>query len=590
MTAFLFGFWALGICQEPSLLDLEPLTITKSQVHLQHPCTVKSKTIETLEGSSFIEYLRLTPLDLQSRSLKSGVQTDFSLRGSNFQGVLMLLNGQRINDPQTAHHNADIPLTKEDIEKIEVLPGVSSSIFGPDAIGGAVNFILKKPKGRKIVLETSGGQHQAVNELFSYQDKIGPLGLRASWENQKSDGFSQDTDFEKRTSSVGSTLEIPDGEWDLDFGYQEKEFGAFDFYTPGLGYPSKEWTRTYLLNTGLNLDKGGLTIKPNFLWRRHYDKFMLDKTNVRSRYLNYHRTDVFTPNIYFQKQTGWLGSVGLGLEYGQEQIRSTNLGKHNRPHKSIFMDESKDLNDKFSWGMSLRFDDFAGFPEVYTGSTSFKYKVSPQDSFNLGVSRSMRVPSFTELYYNDPTTLGNADISAEKSLNYQAGFEHGQEKLSWGLTFFLRREKDFIDWVKHSFSQARWQVENITEDEVFGSESYIRFKFNDYLSLDSFYTYINKYAEGQGLTYKYGPNYIRHLSNTALSFHLPFGEQSVEFVYKQKPHRPGWFLLNARLSLQFHKNAQIFLDAANLTDKKYQEIEGIPQPGRWLEAGLRLEW
>jgi len=571
-------------------LDLERIIITKNKIHLLNAYSVESTDIKNLSSSSPFEALIFSPLDLQSRSLKGLMQADFSLRGSNFQGVSFLIDGQRINDPQTAHHNSDIPLTKEDIERIEVIPGASPSLFIPDAIAGAVNLVLKKPKDKKLILETSFGQYQTRSSLFSISDKIEDFRARLSVENQESDGFRQDTDFKKITAALDSILDIPCGEFDFNLGYQEKEFGAYDFYTPGLGYPSKEWTKTYLLNTGFNLGYEGFFIRPNFLWRRHYDKFMLDKTQVRSRYLNHHRTDLSTPGIYFQKETGILGKFGLGLEYGEERINSTSLGKHNRKHKSISIDDSKDLNDKLSCGLSLRTDDIDGFNWIYMGSVGFRYRLSEENSVYFAVSRSTRTPSFTELYYNDPTTVGDPNLSAEKAINSQISYDYKKENLSAGITFFLRAEKDMIDWVKQTASQAKWKAQSLAEAEVFGIESCFKRKVNKYLTLNSNYTYINKRIDNNGYLYKYGPNYIKHLFNAIVGLDLPFGVQTITLTCKKKSARDEWLLLHARLSYDLNKTSQIFLTITNFLNVEYQDIEGIPQPGRCIEAGLRFEW
>ncbi|MBL7131614.1 MAG: TonB-dependent receptor [Candidatus Omnitrophica bacterium] len=609
LLLFLTGFTGihLAFSDQEFPLDLEPILITKSNIHLLKPYSLESDFLKSLPFSSWTEALTFTPLDLQSRALKTGIQTDFSLRGSTFQGVLVLIDGQRTNDPQTAHHNCNLPLTREDINRIEVIPGLSSSLFGPDAIGGAINIIVKRPQEKKRILDISFGSHQTKSVIFSITEKRDNLGLRLSLERQESDGFYYDTDFKKFTTAINSSLDIPDGEFNVSLGYQEKEFGAYDFYTPGRGYASKEWTKTFLLNTGFNLQNRGLIIKPNFLWRRHDDKFMLDKTQVRSTYLNHHRTDVYTSNIYFQKENKNLGRVGLGLEYGEERISSTNLGKHNRNHKSLFIDDSKDLTSRLSLGLSARADEYQGFNWAYVGSLNFRYKVGDENLLHFGVSKSIRVPSFTELYYNDPTTIGDSGLSTEESYNFELGLDYKKEKISSGTTFFLRQEEDFIDWVKRSSTQAKWEAKNITEAEVFGIESYLRLEISQNLILDSNYTYIDKRIDDQGHVYKYGPNYIRHLVNTIFTFNLPFGVQTIGLTYKKKPNRNGWPLLNtcfsynlyparkklpnrAMLSNGVNKNSQIFLRITNLLNIEYQEIEGIPQPGRWVEAGVRLEW
>ncbi|RKY30018.1 MAG: hypothetical protein DRP74_07800 [Candidatus Omnitrophota bacterium] len=585
----LFFNYTLALANDSPALELEPIIVIKSNPHIADYYSLDSHDSD-YPGNSILEILDLLPLDLQSRSPKKSLQSDFSLRGSTYQGVSLLLGNARINDPQTAHHNCDIPVTAEDIEKIEIIPGASSSLFGPDAIGGAVNIQIKKPRVDKTIFELSGGSHKTNSGIFSLTRKIDNWGFRISSESESSDGFYYDTDFKKLVNRLDSSLEFANGEFNLGFGYQEKEFGAYDFYTPGLGYPSKEWTKTYLLNSGLVLENEDFIFKPGFLWRSHYDKFMLDKTQSRSTYLNHHHTDIYTPSLYLQKDIEILGKVGLGLEYGEESINSTNLGKHGRRHKSIFIVQDKDLNSKSALRLSFRCDDFRGFECLYTGASNLRFDCSESHSLNFGIGNNVRIPSFTELYYNDPTTQGNESLSEEKALNYQLGYGYKKEGLTSGIVFFLRQEKDMLDWVKADPSQAKWQIENIKETEVKGIETYLKFSLDSNFSWDVYYTYINKRIIGQDYLYKYGPSYMRHLVSNRFQLDLPFGRQVITAIYKKRPARRGWFLLDTYFNCRVHKNAQLFLNITNILNVEYQEIEGIPQPGRWIEAGFRLEW
>ncbi|MCX5668721.1 MAG: TonB-dependent receptor [Candidatus Omnitrophica bacterium] len=572
---------------DDKLQDLEPLVITKQKQFLLNTYAVDPDQSSAFNYQSNLEDLSAMPVDLQSRSLSSGIQADFSLRGSTFQQVLILLNGQKINDPQTAHHNSDIPFTKEDIKKIEVIPGASSSLFGPDAIGGAINFALAVPRERKIAWEFAAGNNRNGYGLFSLRDRFKDLGFRFSVEDAQSKGFRYDTDYKKFTTSLGAYLDLPDdGVWENNFGYQEKAFGAYDFYTPGAGYPSREWTKTYLINSGLSLNNDGLLIKPNFLWRRHYDKFQLKET-VAS--FNNHHTDMLVPSIYFQRDMGLFGKTGLGLEWGQEMIISSNMGKHTRDHKSIFLDDSVGVGSKWEIGFSLRMDDFSDFNMEYTGSLSVKFKLTNAAALNFGVSRNIRAPSFTELYYSDSTTIGNVDLAAENTWNYQAGFEYKDEGFSSGLAIFLRQEKEMIDWVKSDSTQP-WQARNFTRDNVFGVEYSLRKKINRILSFDAHYTYTDKSIDNQGYLYKYGANYAQHLVNTVFNFDLPFGRQEIGFNYKKRPARNGWLLMNAGLNYNLNKNSKIFLNLTNILNVEYQDIAGIPQAGRYVETGVRFGW
>lgn len=567
-------------------LDLETLVIAKKRQFLLNTYSISPNQSKVFNYETDLENLMYLPVDLQSRSLRSAVQTDFSLRGSSFSQVLILLNGSRINDPQTAHHNADIPFTKEDIESIDVIPHASSSLFGPDAIGGAINFKLKEAGAKEMILESALGSMRNGYGLISVSDKFRDLGFRVSIEDAQSAGFRYDTDFKKFTTSFSASLALAAGSWDTNFGYQEKEFGAYDFYTPGLGYPSWEKTRTYLAASALTLKDDGFLIKPSFLWRRHFDKFALIRTAAS---FNDHRTDSYTPGLYLQKEATVLGNLGLGLEWNQERITSTNLGRHNRDRSSIFLDDSFKAAPWLDLGFSLRMDDFSDFDRVYTGSASAKFRLTDKTALSLGVSRNMRIPSFTELYYSDQTTVGNNDLAPEKAWNYQAGIEYKQGSFSSAFVLFLRHERQMIDWVRPDSGQ-KWQARNFTRDNVFGAEYSIHKEINSLLSLDANYTYTDKIIDNQGFLYKYGANYARHLVNTVFNFDLPFGRQEVGFSYKQRPQRRGWLLVNVGFNYEFNKKLKIFLNSTNILNVEYQDIAGVPQPGRYAEAGLRVEW
>lgn len=146
-----------------------------------------------------------------------------------------------------------------------------------------------------------------------------------------------------------------------------------------------------------------------------------------------------------------------------------------------------------------------------------------------------------------------------------------------------------IDWVRPDSTQP-WQARNFTRDNVFGFEYALHKKINRLLSCDANYTYTDKAINSQGYLYKYGPNYARHLVNTVFNLDLPFGQQEIGFNYKKQPGRRGWLLLNAGLSYNLNKNSKLFLSSTNILNVEYQDIEGIPQPGRYIQAGLRLAW
>lgn len=572
-----------------SAAELEPIVVKKKGAVSRYAFDAESAA--SLPASSLTGVLSFLPVDLAARSPLGGVQSDFSIRASSFEGVAILLDGHRLNDPQTGHHSLDLPLTMEDIERIEAVPGAPSSFFGPGTTGGAIKFVSKKPQGRSAVIESGIGSYGTVSELFSVTQSAGNLGVRFSTEGVRSRGFTEDTDSRKFTSTLYSSLDIPGcGAYDLNFGYQDKEFGAHDFYTPASGYLSREWTETLLLQTGLQLEKEGFSIKPDFFWRRHFDKFMLDKTQARSRYLNHHRTDTCAQRIYLAKDAGARGKAGLGAEYGEELLASTNLGKAARSHKGLFVDAGKEFGERFAVKASLRGDEYEGVGTEYTWALALRRHFSAASALVIGASRNIRIPTFTELYYNDPTTAGDEGLRAEASFNYEAGYEYAAAGTEAGLTFFFRQEEGVIDWVKASPSQAKWRASNIGDAMALGAESYAKLKLGSMFSLDGTYSYTRRRPEQGGYAYKYGFNYGGHLVSVALARKGARSLQGAGVRYEKKPGRDGWLLFSLRLEYVLNKQARLFVVAENALNSEYQEIEGIAEPGRFVESGLRLEW
>jgi len=353
---------------------------------------------------------------------------------------------------------------------------------------------------------------------------------------------------------------------------------------------SKEATRTYLLNTSLEIKNSKVSLIPAFLWRRHYDKFILDKTQLRSNYLNHHHTDIYTPTFVLKGEEGFFRDVSGGAEWGIESISSTNLGKHARYHESLFIDAGKSLLDDFNLDMSFRTDYFEGTEIFYTGSSRLSLNLNKTESVSIGVSRNIRMPTFTELYYSDPVTSGNTALSAEKSLNYELEHEFNDATFVLKQAIFLRSQQDKIDYVKASPQQSKWQAQNIDSYDILGAELFLSRKLNKLFSVNATYTFCDQIDSGGKYIYKYGPNFSRHIFSGVLNLKTPLCTQATEIIYKKKPGRSGWLVANLAFSRKLGKNFNAFIKITNIFNTEYQEIEGIAQPGRWAEAGVRLEW
>lgn len=574
---------------EDNFLSLDKIIVYKTEPYSFGEIRVLTDSqIKDLPIRSVPEAFKYLGIDLQSRGAQ-GVQSDFSLRGSTFQQVLILLNGMRINDSQTAHHNSDLPVNLEDIERIEVYPGNLNTSFGLDNFAGSINIVTKKPKENKSNLVVGGGQDGTSMESFSYENKKGNLANQVSIANKETNGFQYDTDARMVTVSSHHFYDLDCGSVKLDLGYDEKEFGAYDFYTPGKGYPSKEWTKTEFIGLNAELNKDKFVFIPKLYWRRHYDKFMLDITRPALS-LNHHRTDTLTQQFSTFFPTEFFGKFLLGEEIGEEKINSTNLGKYARQHYSIYLQNEKRFFDNLTLSLGNRYDHFDDFNSSFSPLFLLTYKIS-DSQLHLSASQAIRIPSFTELYYNDPTTEGDRDLSAEESINYETGLLHNfKNNNQLGLNLFARQEKDLIEWAKTSPSDTKWKVRNIGQAQVLGLDFYG--KMNLIKPDISFkYTYINRQInEEGGYLPKYGPISLKHSLNVAFDFNFLSSQQRIDFFFKKRPARRGWLLNDLRLSKNVVKDIELFLDINNLLNVEYEEVVGIPQPGRWIQAGFKLQW
>ncbi|MDD5255152.1 MAG: TonB-dependent receptor plug domain-containing protein, partial [Candidatus Omnitrophica bacterium] len=386
-------------------VGLEPIVVVRD-AGLKENYLVDRQGLDVFSPAGVIESLRYAPVDIQRRG-DEGAQADFSLRASSFEGVLLLVDGHRANDPQSGHFNCDLPLTKEDIQAIEVMPGARSPLAGSGATGGSLAITTKKPDVTGMVFESRIGLHQSHTQLASITRSNKDMGVRFSLESKEKDGFRDDTDLRSLTATSAWSLELPGQHYGVNAGYQEKEFGAYDFYTPGRGYPSREWTKTIFLSGDAGFELEHIEVKPGFSWRRHFDKFMLDKSGQRSLYLNHHRTDTYVPGLRLQARPGFLDTLGVGTEYTAERIHSTQLGAHARSRSSFYLDAARSLGNAVSLEGAVRLDDGTRPADSLMYSLKGHWKVWEGFYVRSALSSHIRLPSFTELYYGDPTTRGN---------------------------------------------------------------------------------------------------------------------------------------------------------------------------------------
>ena len=211
------------------------------------------------------------------------------------------------------------------------------------------------------------------------------------------------------------------------------------------------------------------------------------------------------------------------------------------------------------------------------------------------LGRSFRVPTYTELYYNTAANKGNPALSPEKSWSYEVGLDWTRQSFSWGATLFRREGDNLIDWVRATSSDP-WETKNINAVETNGLE--ISYTLNprqwnksspfSHISLG--YTCLDADRDESSLQSKYVMNYLEHQVSCTVNHSLPAKIRQVwKLNYAKRVNGNSYFLLATRLVKKFG-DSEIFIDGTNLFNTSYEEVGGVPMPGRWIKVGIKIEF
>ena len=532
----------------------------------------------------WVDYLQLDPsIDLQERA-PDGVQADLTIRGSTFEQTLVLLNGLRMDDVQTSHHDLDLPLPTGAIARIEVLPGAGSMLYGSDAMAGTVNFITGPPQYSQAQAGAAIGNFGTNQETFSAGFVASRLDEELDVARDFSTGFMPDRDYRSLTIFSNSGAQTELGRSLIMLGLGDKPFGANDFYGD---YP--EWERTKSWFAGLKQDLGKKT-EFDFGYRRHTDEFILERDDP-SVYENNHIDQSWQGAVRRTEQLGQNTSLFYGGEGFYESIHSNNLGDHWRTHSAGYIDYDVRALRRFSFSVGAREEVFdtngSKFSPYLTGGVWLK----PGWKLKASASRAFRLPSYTDLYYKDPVNVSNPNLLPETSWGYEGGLlwdQGGRYKAE--VTVFERRDKNDIDWVAFSSSPVStsnpYQAENIARLNFTGVEASLGVRVQRQ-QINVAYTGVYS-AEGPlpGRTSEYAFNYPSNDAVVRWHGTLPgkVVARSRIGVVKRYASDP-YALWDASVGREF-KMVDAHLAFSNLANTGYQEIPGVAMPGRSVIFGM----
>jgi len=518
-----------------------------------------------------------------------GAQTDVTLRGGSFAQTLVLLNGFRINDSQAAHHNLDLPVPLEAMDSIQVLHGAGSTLHGVDALSGAVDFLTAAPHANLLQLNAGFGSFGA-NEQSLLADLLHKRwSSRITGSHNLSTGFTADRDYRNQTASnedwIGSRL----GLTDLLLAASDRSFGANQFYG---NYPS--WERTKGFFAGIRQELGTHS-QAAFGYRRHSDEFVLIRDNP-SIYENNHIDSSWQASLRRTVPIKAASILLAGLETDGDTINSNNLGRHARNRAAGYLD--LDLHPaKSRWNLSA-----GAREEGFSGGLQTAFAPHLQGSFRLADSIKLRasggygfrIPTYTDLYYSDPTTVGNPQLKPESAWSGDGGMDwNPAARLALSVTGFYSRQHDAIDYVRASPADL-WHAANLSGLHFNGIESSATWLPAKSQTVRIAWTWLHGAQDAlHGLQSEYVFNYP--VQNAHLDWNAALGHQlalrttlQIAQRYQQTAY-PVWDVALIReAGAGKWSSLRPYLRLANLSNTGYQEIQDVAMPGRSITGGISI--
>ena len=562
-----------------------------------------------------------------------GAQTDIGIRGSTQEQITILLNGINICDPQTGHNAFDLPCDVSDIERIEVLEGPAGRVYGTSSLVGAINIVSLSPnpspsrEGSKAQVRIEGGSFGYLSTAgrISMPSTISHLTSSLSASFTRSDGYQRskagalNSDYCGGKAFYQGAYGSEQVRLNWHVGLSTKGFGSNTFYSAKYDEQYEKTTKLFTAFQGdvrCKMYEGRgksyeLHLKPNIYWNRSYDRFELIRGDESKVPFNHHRTDVFGINLnsYFD----WAaGRTAFGAEFRNEDIVSGNLGEPlNNPHGHYKYGLNRsNLSFHLEHNILLRrFTLSAGFVAVKNTWNEMPFTLYPgiDASFRLGdhwkvyasYNSSLRMPSFTELYYSVGGHKADKYLKPEEMQAVEGGVKYSSRWLTAQASIFHHHASNMIDWVMDTReSDHVWQSVNHTKVNTLGEEITVQ---GSGLRVKGFLAYCHLHQSKQEADYlqsQYSLEYLRHKLTAQLQMHIAERlNLTVNYRWQDRmgsytdtdgqiqPYHP-YSVVDARLAWDADTYS-LYIAGNNLTCHRYVDYGNVRQPGLWLTVGAK---
>jgi iron complex outermembrane receptor protein len=608
--------------------QLSEVVVTASMLPQQEKETgrnivsIKGSSLQNLPISSIDELLKYLPgIETQQRG-PAGTQSNIIIRGGTFQQVLVIIDGIRINDPLTGHFNSYIPLHPEDINRIEIIKGAASAIYGSDAIGGVVNIItngLQQKNNHKLSVGSKWGSYNSRSNNFWWGVQKEKWKLSVSSQQNKADGenLRGTTGYYNNSFYAANFNYAFASNWKLHILYanDSRDFNAQNFYTTFKSDTASEIVKSNWTQMGLSKQYTHKIVKFDVAYKNLSDRFRFNPAGS----FNENKTSLFVAqgSVQFTRNTNH--QIVTGAQWIHKKIRSNDRGNHDLAHGAAFLIATHKLPKNIFINESLRIDWDQNYGWIIIPQINGSW-VNGNLTTRASIGKGVRDADFTERYNNynksivTSGSIGNPYLQAEKSWSYELGADYRMgPNFKWGATLFMRDQNNLIDWTPTPYPMMPRQSNLVINGSYSLATNVSSVKTK---GIETDLTYNKKWGEDYELNCSTGlvwlsstsPNktpsfyissHARFLWNEQIVFRANNLQLAINSVYKIRNAQTAsainaalsnnYFLVNSKFSyLTSKRKGNVFLEITNLTNTPYSDLLGAIMPSRWIAAGFQL--
>lgn len=593
-------------------IDLKEITVVSSP-RIELPFSENSRTIQVISKEEITEspannvaelLQQVAGIDIRRRGV-SGMQADLYIRGGGFDQTLLLIDGIKVEDAQTGHHTMNMALPIEVIERIEIIKGSASRVYGQNAFSGAINIITSKVAENMVSVSLESGSYKQQNASVTISRKNEDQSVLFHYSNNSSDGHKYNTDYKNENYFLKNSFEIKGLPIDMISSFNERKFGANGFYASPEAIDQYEETQASLLGFSTKIISNNFIIKPKLYWKRNQDMYVYLRDNP-SVYRNLHITNKIGAELNGSYESN-NGITGFGVDISSIKLSSNNLGERKRTMVNLFLEhQMKFAENKIDVTPGVAFSYFSDVSTNQNYQNNFFRNFFMYPGIDIGyvlnddvklysnIGYTYRVPTYTDLFYTSPTTIGNENLKPEKAFTKEIGLDYTKGNFNFIFTLYNRDASDVIDYVKNVES-APWEAFNIREINTKGYELGLTYNFYvaSFLnhSIKIGYSNIKDDLKQTDFNFsRYSLNSLKNHLTTSYSFEIKKNlKSSIIYKYAERNFGEDYSVMDIKVSYTL-KKYNLYITANNLFDTIYSETNLVEMPGRNVLLGLNVKF